>query len=198
MITIVYHRINTTRQLKTVPERFGVEIDVRAYGNKLVLHHEAMQPGEELEEYLKHYHHRFLMFNIKESGIEQQVIDLAKKYKLTDYFLFDVEFDFIYRAARAGFHQVAIRYSEEECIDTVLHYKGKIDWVWMNTLTKLPLDKKVVEQLRGFKVGLVCPERWGRPQDIPVYIQKMKELNFKPELVMTSASHVAQYEQSGL
>jgi len=195
---IVRHRINTIHELETVPEKYGVEIDVRGYGDKLILNHEPLKAGEDLEEFLKRYRHRFVMFNVKEAGVERRTIELAEKYNITDYVLMDVEFDFIYKAARQGFRDVAIRYSEEEGIDTVLKYKGMIDWVWMNTFTTLPLNEKVVEQLQGFKVGLVCPERWGRPQDIQPYIEKMKALNFKLDLVMTAAPYVQQYEESGL
>ncbi len=195
---IVRHRINTIKELNTVPEKYGVEIDVRGYKDKLVLNHKPLQPGELLEKYLQHFQHRFIMFNIKETGVEEETIALAEKYNVQDYLLMDVEFDFIYKASRQGFKKIAIRYSEEECLDTVLKYKGKIDWVWMNTFTKLPLDEKVVEHLRGFKVGLVCPERWGRPQDIPLYIEAMQRLKFKPDLVMTAAPYVDRYEKSGL
>ncbi|OGL65169.1 hypothetical protein A3B21_00325 [Candidatus Uhrbacteria bacterium RIFCSPLOWO2_01_FULL_47_24] len=195
---IVRHRINTIKELNKVPEQYGVEIDVRGYADKLILNHEPLRLGDELEEYLKHFHHRFIMFNIKEAGVEEKTIALAEKYNVQDYLLMDVEFDFIYKASRQGFRKMAIRYSEEECLDTVLKYKEKIDWVWMNTFTKLPLDEGTVEQLQGFQVGLVCPERWGRPHDIPVYIERMKRLNFRPDLVMTAAPYVELYEKSGL
>lgn len=195
---IVRHSINTIKELNEVPQQYGVEVDVRSYGDKLVLSHEPLRPGEDFKEYLQHFHHRFIMFNIKEAGVEERTIELAEKYGLDQYLLMDVEFDFIYKASRQGLRQIAIRYSEEECIDTVLKYKGKIDWVWMNTFTKLPLDEKIVEQLKGFKVGLVCPERWGRPQDIPVYIEQMQRLKFQPDLVMTTAPYVELYEKSGL
>lgn len=195
---IVRHRINTIKGLKTVPTQYGVEIDVRANGKQLILHHAPHEAGDPLEEFLKNYRHRFIMFNIKTAGIEDEVHTLAKQYTISDYFLFDVGTPYLWKAAAKGERRVAVRYSEDECIHTALAFKGKIDWVWIDTKTRLPLDHDVIEQLRGFKTALVCPERWGRPQDSNPYIAQMKALNFKLDMVMTAAPYVALYEASGL
>jgi hypothetical protein len=180
----IIHKVNSIEKLKSTPVKYGVEIDIRAWKEKLVLNHEPFIGGEDLEEYLKHYNHAFVIFNIKETGIEQHVIDLAKKFNINDYFLLDVEFPFLYKAARRGFRKIAVRYSEDECIDTVLRYKNMIDWVWIDTNTKVPLDKKIIKDLSGLKTCLVSPEQWGRPQDIEKYKACMERLNFAPDAVM--------------
>lgn len=195
---IVKHRINKVRELKEINAKYGVEVDVRVSGKDLILNHEPFASGDLLDEYLSNYHHGFIIFNIKEAGIEDAVHKLAAKHKITDYFLLDVEFPYIYKAAGKGIKQIAIRYSEDECIDTAAKYAGKIDWVWIDTISKLPLDEEIVKKLKPFKTALVCPERWGRPQDIESYIKRMKKLDFRPEIVMTSAKFVEVYEKSGL
>lgn len=192
---IIIHRVNTIDRLKTINPQYGVELDIRADGERLILNHEPFKSGEDFEEYLKNYHHALAVWNIKEVGIEQRVIDLAKKYHVSNYFLLDVEFPYLYRASRAGVRDIAVRYSEDESIDTVLKYKGKVDWVWIDTNTRLPLDAKVVEQLAGFKTCLVCPERWGRPQDISTYIEQLHQINFKLDAVMTAEPFVQQWEK---
>ena len=63
---IICHRINTISELKNIPKEYGVEIDVRAFGTKLILNHEPHQYGDELEEYLQNFDHAFVIFNIKE------------------------------------------------------------------------------------------------------------------------------------
>lgn len=191
---IYIHRVNQTERLKTIDPKYGVELDLRANGDRLILNHEPFQPGDDFEEYLKEFHHASIILNTKEAGIEQRCLDLMKQYNVPSSFLLDVEFPYIYRAARAGVRNIAMRYSEDEAIETVLKYKGMVDWVWIDTNTRLPLDETVVEQLKGFKTCLVCPERWGRPQDIPVYIEKMKALNFKLDAVMTAQQYVPQWE----
>lgn len=192
---IIVHRINTIEQLRKIPEKYGVEIDIRETNGQLILNHEAFGTGDLLEEYLKNYHHAFIIFNIKEAGIEAKVIELAEQYSITNYFLLDVEFPYLYQAARQGIKKIAIRYSEDECIETVLKYKGMVDWVWIDTNTKLPLTKKIMKQLEGFKTCLVCPDRWGRPEDIAIYRKKMKNLGFHMDAVMTSLSTIPEWEK---
>ena len=97
---LVMHRINTIEGLKKVPKEYGVEVDVRGSNGKLILNHEPLEGGDGLEEYLKNFEHRFIIFNIKEAGVEDKVIALAEKYGIEDYFLLDVEFPYLYRATR--------------------------------------------------------------------------------------------------
>ncbi|MEK6914086.1 MAG: hypothetical protein AABW83_00390 [Nanoarchaeota archaeon] len=195
---IICHRINTISELKTIPEKYGVEIDIRALGNKLILNHEPHQSGDELEEYLKNFHHEFVIFNIKEAGIEKEVIALAEKYKVKDYFLLDVEFPFIYQATRKNdFKKIAIRFSEAEPIEMSLAQKGLLDWVWVDTNTILPLNQEVYKELKeaNFKTCLVCPERWHRPDDIQKYIDYMKQNNIKIDAVMTNKNYISLWEK---
>jgi hypothetical protein len=193
---IVRHRINKIKELKEIDQKYGVEVDVRAFGKDIILNHEPFATGDLLEEYLGNYRHSFIIFNIKEAGIEDEVCRLAEKYKIKDYFLLDVEFPYIHKAAQEGKKRIAIRYSEDECIDIAIKYAGKIDWVWIDTISKLPLDEDVVKKLKPFNTALVCPERWGRPDDIENYIKLMKELNFQPDIVMTAEPFVKIYESA--
>lgn len=198
---IICHRINTIEKLKTIPEKYGVEIDVRHDNRtgRLYLNHDPGE-GDDLEEYLKNFKHAFIIFNIKETGTEKRCIELAKKQGISNnkYFLLDVEFPFIYKATREGIKEIAIRYSEDEVIEQALKHKGKADWVWIDTNTVLPIDGVIVEKLNGFKTCLVCPERWGRPQDIHNYVEQMKKLNFKLDAVMTAVQYAEQWEKSGV
>ena len=36
----IIHRINKIKDLKSLPKKFGVEIDIRTMGSKLILNHE--------------------------------------------------------------------------------------------------------------------------------------------------------------
>lgn len=198
----IIHRVNKIAQLKQIPKEFGVEIDVRGYGNRILLNHDPIDDPskyDELEEYLKHYDHSFIIFNIKEAGYEKRVLDLASKYGIEDYFLLDVEFPFIYRATRKdNFKKIAIRYSEAEPVENVLAQmqdgKPLVDWVWIDTNTMLPIDESVLKKLKSFKTCIVCPDRWGRQDDIPKYVSMIKNLGFKPDAVMTTLEHVNRWD----
>lgn len=191
---IIIHRVNSIAGLKAIPLKYGVEIDIRAYKNQLILNHEPFENGDNLEKYLKQYKHAFIIFNIKESGVEQQVIELAKKYGIKKYFLLDVEPYWIHHATTSGFSKVAMRYSENEPIAMARKYKGKADWLWIDIPTRLPITSATIKQMKGFKTCLVCPERWGRPKEITAYIKKIKTLNFQLDAIMTSLTNAHEWE----
>ena len=196
MIEYVIHRVNEIEKLRKVASKYGTEIDIRAYGSELILNHEPFQAGDRLVDFLAEYEHGLLVLNIKEAGIEDEVIRLVKSYGIKNYFLLDCEFPYIYRASRQGVQNIAMRYSEDEAIETVLNYKSKVNWVWIDTNTRLPLNDQIIGQLEGLENCLVCPERWGRPQDIFKYAQEMIKLNFKPTAIMTSLDCVSTWEKA--
>ena len=214
MLTII-HRVNTLAKLKETPAKYGVEIDVRHNSNSgLYLNHDPGD-GENLEEYLKKFKHAFVIFNIKEAGIEQQCIDLAKKYKIpkSRYFLLDVEFPYLYRASRKeGVKEIAVRFSEAEPLEMTFAQESFVDWCWIDTNNILPLytqnyvDRNdqttkshqvrfsmnpTVRQRLGasFKTCLVSPDRWGRPQDILAYRKEIEDLKFPLTAVMVGMEY---------
>jgi hypothetical protein len=203
---IYIHRINTIEKLSNIPTKYGVEIDIRGFGNQLLLNHDPLKDDDvydTLEDYLAHYQQigikGGIIFNTKEAGYEKEILNLATKFNITNYFLLDVEFPYLYRATRKeGVRQIAVRYSEAEPIEAVeaqtVDGHQLLDWVWIDTNTRLPLDTDTVSRLEPFKTCLVCPERWGRPEDIPRYAAQMKELNFTPTAVMTALSHAETWE----
>ncbi|MBI2084693.1 MAG: hypothetical protein HYT70_03740 [Candidatus Aenigmarchaeota archaeon] len=206
---VVRHRVNKIADLRQVEPKYGVEIDVRHDNRtgRLYLNHDP-GTGDDFEDYMEVFAsqgNRFVIFNIKEAGIEARVIEVAKRLGIEDYFLLDVEFPFIYRAAFgdgvSGLDgRIAIRYSEAEPIEQALMLAGRLKWVWVDTNTRLPLDKENYRKLKeaGFKLALVCPERWGRPQNIPKFIEQMKGDGVMVDAVMTAKDYVKQWEESGI
>ena len=190
---IIVHRINKIKELKKIPTNFGIEIDIRSHKSKLILNHEPYKSGDSLDSFLKNYKHGTLILNIKEAGIEDDVIKKVKKKKIKSFFLLDVEFPYIFRSIKKKQKNIAIRFSEKETIDNAKYLINRFKRVWIDTLTKLPLNQKNINVLKKFKTCLVCPERWGRPHDIAIYKKKMKKLNFKPDAVMTSIKYVKQW-----
>ena len=184
---IIVHRINKLEELKNISPNYGVEIDIRSYGNELILNHEPYKKGDRFEDFLKEYKHGTLVLNIKESGIENTVLSLMQKHKnVKNYFLLDVEFPYVFSALKNNIKNIAIRFSEFESIDTVMQFKGLLDWVWIDTFTKLPLNQNSINILKDFKTCLVCPERWHRTADILIYKNQLKSMNFSLDAVMTS------------
>ena len=193
---IIIHRVNSIEKLKTIPPEFGVEIDVRAFGDRLILNHEPFASGDDLEEYLNNFHHAFVIFNIKEAGIEQKVLDLAAKHNIKNFFLLDVEPYYIHHATKAGIRNIALRFSENEPIESALLYKDKADWLWIDIPTRLPITAENKHFLKHFKTCLVCPERWGRPEEIEEYIKILQTLGVSLDAVMTSMPYVPKWQHA--
>lgn len=172
---IINHRVNTIKKLIDTPEKFGVEVDIRAYKDKLVLHHEPFVEGENFEDFLKHYHHKFIILNVKCEGIETEVIKLMDRYNIHDYFLLDVSFPFIIKLIEQGEKKIAVRFSEFESIETCLNLKGKADWVFIDNLTHLPVENNSFQKLKEkFKLCIVSPELLNR-NELEKTKEKLKE-----------------------
>ena len=50
---IIVHRINKIEDLANLPPKYGVEIDIRSQGSKLVLNHEPYKSGCNFTDYIE-------------------------------------------------------------------------------------------------------------------------------------------------
>lgn len=191
---IITHKINSIKLLKKIPKKYGVEVDLRTNGSKIILNHEPSSGGDTFKNYLENYNHGTLILNIKEAGIEEEVLSLVIKNKIKSYFLLDVEMPFLFDIAKKRKRKIAVRFSEFESIETVKNFKKRAEWIWIDTVTKLPIYKQNISIIKKFKSCIVCPERWGRKKDIKKYKKKLDQLNFIPDAVMTSFSCIKLWE----
>lgn len=182
---IIIHRVNSLKKLKQVPKKYGVEIDVRSFGSKLILNHEPKLKGQFLNDYLDNYNNGTIIFNLKEAGIEKEIILLAKKFKIKSFFLLDVEHPFIITSKKEHKKYLSVRFSEFEPIQLASKFRKFTSWIWIDTVNKLPLSYKEINIVKNFKSCLVSPERWNRKKDIKKYINYFKNKNFFPNAVMT-------------
>ncbi len=192
----IAHRINTIEELKKIPSQYGVELDLRDNGNRLILQHDPFTDGEEFEEFLKHYHHGLMILNIKSERIENRVLELIKKYKVRDYFFLDSSFPMIFLLSNQGEKKIALRFSELEGLDTILSMKGRIDWVWVDCFTKLPIDKESFRILKeaGFKLCLVSPELQKRESDIENYKNYLLKENIIFDAICTKIYNISKWQ----
>lgn len=167
----IAHRINTLEELKQLPTEYGVELDLRDDRDRLIMVHDPFSEGEDFEEYCKHYQHGTMILNIKSERIEHRVLEIIEKYNIPNYFFLDSSFPMIYLLSKEGEKKIAVRFSEFEGLDTILNMQGKIDWVWVDCFTKLPINQENFQTLKkaGFKLCLVSPELQGRDEDIEEY-----------------------------
>ena len=169
---IINHRVNTVEKLKNTPRECGVEIDLRPFRDKIILNHEPFSDGESFDEFLKYYDHSLLILNVKSEGIEEEVLSLVRRHGIKDYFFLDVTFPFMIKYINKGVHEFATRFSEFESIQTCLNLKGKVNWVFVDNFTHLPVENDAFAILRKhFKICIVSPELLKRDE-----VEKTKEI----------------------
>lgn len=186
---IIYHRRNTVTELKTTNPKYGIEVDIRSEGDRLIIHHDPFAAGESFDEWINTYRHETLILNVKEEGLEPHLIALMKKKGITNYFFLDQSFPFLVKYSQVGEHRCAVRVSEFESIETALTLTGKVEWVWVDYFTRFPLSGRDAKRLKdaGFKLCLVSPELQGYDADveIPEMASLLKERNITADAVCT-------------
>lgn len=165
---LIQHRCNSVAELTATPVEYGIEIDLRNHGDQLLVTHDPFQTDAvTLDEWLEHYHHKFLIANVKEEGLEPRLQQLLTDRGITDFFILDESFPYIRKYALTGLSNFALRVSEFESVKTPLRlasYLGsqqkRVDWIWADSFTGQPLPTRDVELLRsvGFKICTVSPE----------------------------------------
>jgi len=163
----ISHQVNTLDELIKTDKLYGVEVDVHAYGNKLIVHHDALEDGPALSDWLSLCGDRLVIFNIKEEGIEGQVREMALEYGVKNFMLLDLSFPALIKMTNMGESRIAIRVSEYESVKNALLLESKIDWVWLDCFKGFPLSADEFQILRSsrYKICLVSPELHGLPRD---------------------------------
>ena len=185
----IFHRRNTVSELLATDSKYGIEVDIRSEGDRLIIHHDPYVAGESFDEWINAYRHGTLILNVKEEGLESRLIALMQSNGITDYFFLDQSFPFLVKWSKAGEHRCAVRVSEFESIETALTLAGKVDWIWVDCFTYFPLSEQDARQLKdaGFKLCLVSPELQGRDAnvEIPQLASLLKDRNIVADAVCT-------------
>lgn len=186
----IQHRVNTREQLLKCPFDLGVEIDIRSYGEKLILHHEPYVEGECFENWLTAFNHGTLILNVKEEGLEERLISLVNSKGIDNFFFLDQSFPFLIKTLNYGEKRCALRISEYESIDTAMSLAGKVEWIWVDCFTRFPLTSASAYKLReegAFKLCFVSPELQGRTKkdDVITFRKNIEALGIEGDAVCT-------------
>lgn len=155
------HRINTIKELSTIPKKYGIELDLRdRKDGEIILCHDPFIDGELFDDFLKNYDKSSIILNVKSERIEHKVIELLKKYNITDYFFLDSSFPMIYILSELGEKNIAVRFSEFESIESVFLIKNRVKWIWVDCFNNFPLTKESYKKIKdsNLKICLVSPE----------------------------------------
>jgi|TARA_B100000586_G_C19895841_1_gene336980 hypothetical protein len=183
----VSHRINTIKKLNKTPKFYGVEIDLRDYKKKIILSHDPFKSGESFYEFLKKYDHKFLILNVKNEGIELNILKILKKFKIKNYFFLDCTFPSLINLTKKGIKNIAIRVSDYESFHTLRNMKYLAKWVWIDCFKNIPLDEKKYKLIKKYKykICLVSPELHRRKIGNRKFLKLVKSQKIKIDMLCT-------------
>ncbi len=192
----ICHRINTIEELKRVPVKYGVELDIRDdLEGRIYIQHNPFEEGEDFEAYLKEYKHGTMIINVKSERIELRTRELLKQYQIEHYFFLDSSFPMIKLLTDLGENNIALRYSELEGMDTIRAMAGKVEWVWVDCFTKLSLTKEDYLEMKqmGYQICLVSPELQGQEEKIEEYRKLIEEKGIKLDAVCSKIYNIEKW-----
>ncbi len=193
----IAHRINTVGELMNLPRNYGAELDLRDdYEGKIYISHNPFERGEFFEDYLNCYRHGTMILNIKSERIEYKVRKMLCKHHIAEYFFLDSSFPMIKLLSEMGERRIALRYSEYEGLDTLTAMAGKVDWVWVDTFSKIPLDWEKFCYIKslGYKMCLVSPELQGQGEKIAEYAGQLKREHIVFDAICTKSGKIPEWE----
>ena len=165
----IAHRINKKEELKNLSRKYGVEIDLRDnVDGTIYINHDPFILGENFEDYLKEYNH-FL----------------------------DSSFPMIKLLSDKGEKNIALRFSEYEGIDTLEKMQGKVNWVWVDCFTKLPINNEIYKKIKdmGYKLCLVSPELQGQAEKLELYIKQINKEKIEFDAICTKEYNIEKWKE---
>lgn len=196
----VSHRINKIEELKKIDTKYGIECDLRNYNNKIILSHDPYLDGEEFEDFLKYYNHKFIIINIKTSGISNDILNILIKNNIKIFFFLDLSIPEI-MSLKDKTDNIAIRLSEYEPIEQVLLFKKLAKWVWVDCFNDLYLDndKYLFLKENNFKICLVSPELQNHDSnEIIKYKNKLYENNIFVDMICTKNYNITKWSYDNI
>ena len=174
---------------------FGIETDVRDSNGFLVISHDPPNKGEELltlEDLFKYYSdHNLkstLALNIKSSGLEDLLLQLLTKYKIFNYFCFDLTIpDMLNYYKKVKYY---IRFSEVEPINSLIM---ESDGIWVDLFKPENTNFSILDELatNNKSLAFVSPELHG--ENYLKYWQHIVRLhNLYPDLVIYICTDIPQ------
>jgi hypothetical protein len=61
-------------------------------------------------------------------------------------------------------------------MDTLRNMAGRLDWVWVDCFSKMPLTADVYNEIQelGYKICIVSPELQGQEEKIEIYAEQLR------------------------
>jgi len=134
--------------LNSFENGFGVEFDIRDLDGEIVVSHDMpclkddiMTFNEFLSLYQTHGDNLKLAVNVKADGMQNSVINLLKKYNVTNYFLFDMSVPDAIAYYKKGLKNIFTRQSDYEDLPS---FYSIASGVWMDEFEKEWISKDLI------------------------------------------------------
>ena len=176
-IQIIVHRVNSSTLLREVEKHFGIEIDLRSKNGEIILAHDPIVDGESLENFMASFSHKMLILNVKEDGLEEQILAILKNHNSPDYFFLDQPFPTLAKSLKLG-HQCAMRVSEYELPFKLLQPQPQ--WLWIDSITgNWDHIEGAINYAKANRIKscLVSPELHGRDPKSEIEYKLMRHYN---------------------
>lgn len=184
---IVEHRKNTIAELLQVPVNHGVEIDLRLYQGQLVLAHDPFVPGECFDEWIENFQHSLLIINVKESGLEEVILECIHSANIKNYFFLDQPIPSVVKSIERG-QATSARISEFENFAWRSDFSP--EWIWIDCFSgNWEYLDQTLENIITLKrkTCIVSPELQGRFELFE--LQNLRKIfshhKFSPDAVCT-------------
>ena len=163
-----YAKNSLESMLKAFESGYGVELDIRNEGSKLVVGHDINDITWELEDLFKEYKNNqssnTIALNIKSDGMARHLKKLIEKYEIANYFVFDMSIPETVSYIREDLKWFA-RISDIEEIPKSFRENFSIKGIWLDSFYgSYPDHRKVIEILENcsLPVCIVSPELHSR------------------------------------
>ena len=135
----------------------------------------------------------FDVFKIIMSFESLQCISPKYSLKLRN---FDSSFPMIINLINHKESKIALRYSEFEKEDTILHLAGRIEWIWIDCFSKIPGDSSIYKKFKklGFKLCFVSPELQGQEYKIKEYKEYFEYNNILIDAVCSKLINSSEWQ----
>ena len=102
----------------------------------------------------------------------------------------------IWSLCSQGIKHIALRVSEMEGLDTARNMAGKVEWIWMDCFTRIPIGKAEYDELKGmgYKICLVSPELQGRDGDIESYRKYIETEKMNFDAICTKEYNITRWK----
>jgi hypothetical protein len=192
---IIRHRINKINDLISIPPDQGIEIDLRSFDGELIVEHDPFKNGEKFIDWIRYFHHKQLVLNVKEDGLENFIIGILEELKISSYFFLDQPFPSLYKLSRIMPRVCSTRVSEYESIESALLLNP--GWVWFDSHTgNWDYLRRSFDAIREtpIKTCLVSPElqRQKYGKEITDLKSRIGQLSINFDAVCTKLPHIWQ------